>query len=463
MAGIGFRLREIVTRKTFTEWAHLYLYSAIVFAGPWLFSIICLAALSVFALPDIESEGVALFTVTVVYCYAFSLISTGLLQLPITRYVADRLYLKDHSAILPSFVSSTVVVATVQAFLAALFLAFCDLSLTYKVWATSLYVSISVIWMAMIYLTAAKDYNAIVGGFFVGYLVSFVLGKLLARYLGTEGLLSGFLAGQVVLLFWLIWRIFEEFPNDQPFNFRFKEAFEQYPSLMWSGLLYSAAIWVDKFVYWFGPSGIRVHSLFYTHFPYDSAMFFAYLSIVPTLAMFLVRIETEFYTRYKAYYGGILSKDSLGHIEQKKAAIIDTLRKSLGSVIIYQGVVTLATVLLLPVLLDLLGVAQEHLPVFRIAALGAVFHVLVLVLMIVLLYFDFRGATLIVSGFFFFSNLALSWWSVNLAPWAYGWGYLISTALTLFVALVLLWNRLSNLEYLTFMRQPIHQQKVVVR
>lgn len=73
MAGIGFLvLPDIVTRKTFTEWLQLYVYSAVIFAGPWLLSIACLGALSVFALPDLQTDGVALFTITVVYSYAFA-------------------------------------------------------------------------------------------------------------------------------------------------------------------------------------------------------------------------------------------------------------------------------------------------------------------------------------------------------------------------------------------------------
>lgn len=67
-----------------------------------------------------------------------------------------------------------------------------------------------------------------------------------------------------------------------------------------------------------------MHSLFYTHFPYDSAMFFAYITIVPALALFLVRVETEFYTEYKAYFGGILAKDPLAKIEARLGSCSST-------------------------------------------------------------------------------------------------------------------------------------------
>lgn len=462
MAGIGFRLREIVTRKTFTEWVQLYLYSAIIFAGPWLLSILCLAALSVFALPDLHTSGVALFTITVVYCYAFSLITTGLIQLPLTRYVADRLYIKDPGAIIPSFVSVTIIVAPIQALCAAIFLAFCEKSLGFKISAMGLYIVISLIWMAMIYLTAAKDYNALVLGFLVGYGISFGVGKMLGYYGGVEGMLSGFLAGQCVLLFWLIWRIFEEFPNEVPFNLDFISTFRLYPNLAWAGLFYSAAIWIDKLLFWFGPTGIRVDSLFYTHFPYDSAMFFAYLTIVPSLALFLVRVETEFYTKYKAYFGGILNKEPLGAIEERKGELIETLRKSLGSVIVYQGVFTVAVIVFIPYMLDYFEISQAHAPLFRVAAVAAVFHVLLLVLMVILLYFDFRKTVMWISLMFLVTNAAFTWLTMPYEN-LYGWGYLGSCVLTLLVALGVMSNRLENLEFVTFVQQPINQQKIIVR
>jgi uncharacterized membrane protein len=463
MAGIGFRLREIVTRKTFTEWLQLYIYSAVIFAGPWLLSILCLASLSVFALPSLQEEGVALFTISVVYCYAFSLITTGIVQLPVTRYVADRLYSHEASAIIPSFVGVIIFLVPVQALTASAFLAFCELPFAFKIAATGLYVTISVIWMAMIYLTAAKDYNALVLGFVAGYGVSFVLGWWLSGLYGTTGTMSGFLAGQTVLCFWLIWRIIEEFPNDTPFNLDFMSSFRMYPNLAVAGFFYSAAIWVDKMVFWFGPSGIRVESLFYTHFPYDSAMFFAYITIVPALALFLVRIETEFYEKYKAYFGGILAKDPLSKIEERRHDLVNALKKSLGVVVIYQGIITILVLVLLPSVLDAFDIDQAHLGLFRIAAVAAVFHVILLVLMVVLLYFDFRKSVMWLSILFFGLNLLFSWVTVD-SPDLYGWGYLGATLLTLLLSIVVLWNRVEQLEFLTFVHQPISaQQRIMSR
>ena len=464
MAGIGFRLREIVTRKTFTEWIQLYLYAAVIFAGPWIFSIMAIAGLSVFALPALQ-EDIGLFTVTVVYCYAFSLVTTGIIQLPATRYVADRLYSRDGDSVVPSFVGIVVFIAPIQALTAAAFLAFCSVSLPFKVAAMGLYVVISVIWIAMIYLSAAKDYTSLVLGFFIGYLVSFSLGLWFSEFRGVEGALSGFLAGQSLLCFWLIWRIFEEFPNRRPFNLDFTITFRQYPHLAWAGLFYSLAIWIDKFFFWFSPyeqGGIRIESLFFTHFPYDSAIFFAYLTVIPALALYLVRVETEFYTKYKAYFGGILNKETLGRIQQRRKEMIETLRRNLVSVIVYQGAFTLAVVVLLPWILDVAEISQVYLPLFRVACVAAFFQVFLLMLLVVLLYYDFRSSVMWLSFAFLVMNAGFTWMTLPY-PAAFGWGYLGATFFAVLASLVVLWNRIENLEFLTFVQQPIGGEKVVVR
>ncbi len=462
MAGIGFRLREIVQAKTYTEWAELYFASAVIFAGPWLSSVICLGALAVFGLPFLQQDGVSLFTITVVYCYAFSLITTGAIQLVVTRFVADRLYVGDADGVVPSFVSVVVLVAPIQALSAAAFLALCEVSLAYKVSAMGLYVVISVIWMAMIYLSAAKDYAAIVLGFVIGYAASFVGGRMFAEAFGVEGLLSGFLAGQTLLCFWLIWRIFEEFPSSAAFNLEFTAAFSAYPSLAWAGLFYSTGIWIDKLIFWFSGGGIRVYSLFYTHFPYDSAMFFAYLTIVPSLALFLVRVEIDFYEAFKAYYGGILNKEPLASIEARRKEMLTRLKLATNKVLVYQGLATIAVLVLLPWFLDWMDISREHTNLFRVAAVAGVLHVLLLLSFIILLYFDFRRAVMWLSLVFLTTNGLFTWYTVD-QPHLFGWGYLLSCLVTLIASVLFMGWRLRNLEYVTFVQQPVSQQRAAAR
>jgi uncharacterized membrane protein len=303
-----------------------------------------------------------------------------------------------------------------------------------------------VIWVEMLFLSAAKDYARVVLSFAVGYLISFLGAEGLGVLFRLHGLSLGFLVGQVVLMVLLMHRIFAEYRFAQGFDFAFLKHFRKYPSLALIGVCYNTAIWIDKILMWYAPGGLHIHSFFYTHFPYDSAMFIGYVTIVPTLAIFLLRIETDFYVRYKAYYGTILQKAPLDQILKCKGEMLDVLRSASRTVLIYQGSFTAGVLILMPYLVTLLGVDP---------AVGAFFHAGVLVLMILMLYFDFRGAALTLAAMFLLANTSLTLVALNLGPAYMGWGYTLATLLCLLTGLLMFLNRVRNLEYLTFMRQPM--------
>jgi len=442
-------------RRTFSEWLKLYTYAALVFSGPWIVSILGLAALSLFAMPAMQDRDIRIFTVVVVYVHCFSLITTGLLQLVVTRYVSDRFYLRNPEAVIPAFVGAVSATVLFQTLTGAVALYFLETSFLQKVLILGLYVTISLVWIEMLFLSAAKDYASIVMAFAIGYLTSFLLAQVLARLYGLDGMSIGFLAGQFLLMMLLMHRIFREYRFDLSFDFHFLRHFRRYPLLALVGVTYNLAIWVDKMMFWYSDQGIPVHSWLRTHFPYDSAMFVAYLTLLPTLAIFLLRIETDFYLRYKAYYGTILQKAPLHLILQRKAEMTAVLREAARTVVIWQGATTTLAFLVMPYLISLVGIDPANVPVFRVATMGAFFHGGLLILLILTLYFDFRGTAMMISGAFLVLNVLLTWWTLRLGPEFHGFGYLGATMFSMFLGLWLFRNRIRNLEFLTFMRQPI--------
>jgi uncharacterized membrane protein len=455
MAGIGFRLREMATKKTFAEWLKLYTYSAVIFSGPWLVSILALAALSVFALPSMQSIDIRMFTVTIVYCYCFSLIATGLIQLVVTRYVSDQFYMRNPDAVVPTFVGSIALTVLFQTVTGSVALFFGDFDFLYKIVTLGIYVAVSVIWVEMLFLSAAKDYANIVIAFGVGYLVSFVGAQGLGAVFGLVGLSLGFLVGQVILMVLLMHRIFAEYRFGKGFDFEFLGHFRKYPTLAVSGFTYNVAIWIDKILLWYSPSGLHIHGYFYTHFPYDSAMFIAYVSIIPTLSIFLLRIETDFYLRYKNYYGTILAKAPLSQILERKREMLAVLKSAFSTVLIYQGIVTVGVFIIMPFLVGVLGIDPLYTPVFRVGVVAAFFHAGLLIVMILTLYFDFRGTAMLLSVLFLVTNATFTIVASELGPWALGFGYLTACLVSVVAGYFMFAERIRNLEYLTFMRQPI--------
>ena len=100
-------------------------------------------------------------------------------------------------------------------------------------------------------------------------------------------MLLGFSGGLAYILFLLIARVLAEYPYQVAHPFRFLSQFRQYWELALGGLLYNAAIWVDKWVMWFAPDSEVLASGMVSYPDYDTAMFLAYLSIVPSMAVFV--------------------------------------------------------------------------------------------------------------------------------------------------------------------------------
>lgn len=456
MAGIGFLLREWVNQKGVGQWFIIYAYSALIFSGPWLISNLSLGALSIFAIASLQEIEVRIFTVIIVYTYCFSLITTGVIQLGTTRYISDQLFMSRDEKVIPAFIGSLVVTSVMQTMTGAIALYFIDMAIVFKVATLGLYVTVSMIWIEMLFLSSTKEYNAILLSFLIGYLSSFLLALGFGILFKLEGMIIGFLCGQVILFTLLSYRILSEYSFRMNLDFEFLSFLKKYPSLAFIGLFYNGAIWVDKIIFWYSHDGLHIHSYFYTHFPYDSAMFISYMSIIPTLAIFMLRIETIFYIKYKNYYGAILQRAPLDQIIKRKQEMLDTLKDAAWSVMLFQGSVSLGVFILMPYIVALFGIDPDQTPVFRVAVIGVFFHACLLVLLILFLYFDFRGFTLFLSFMFLVTNSGLSILSIYLGKEWHGFGYTIACLTTLIAGFALFMNRMNNLEYLTFMRQRIN-------
>ena len=103
MAGIGFRLKRLIADETYGGWLRAHIYGAVVSSGPWLLSVFTLAALALLSRDIMQDRALDVFRSIVIYCYTFSLITTGGVQMVVTRHVADALYLGDESALAGRF------------------------------------------------------------------------------------------------------------------------------------------------------------------------------------------------------------------------------------------------------------------------------------------------------------------------------------------------------------------------
>ncbi len=120
-----------------------------------------------------------------------------------------------------------------------------------------------------------------------------------------------------------------------------------------------------------------------------------------------------------------------------------------------QGFITIAAIIFAPYIIDVLELPPVAIRIFRLTALGALFHVLLLLTMLMQLYFDLRGQALATTIVFFVLNGGLAWWSVDRGIDSYGIGYAIASFLSLLLGYTLLHRSLERLDHLTFTNQRI--------
>ncbi|MEX2222764.1 MAG: exopolysaccharide Pel transporter PelG [Candidatus Rokuibacteriota bacterium] len=456
MAGIGFRLKRLIVEDTYGGWLRAHLYGAVLSAGPWVLSICTLGTLALLSRNLIGDAVHARFQVVVVCTYTFSLITTGAAHMVITRHLADELYLGRIGALVVSYRWTIGVTALAHLIGGALVYGLMpDLELGLRVFGVMLLVVVSCTWMVMIFLGAAQDYASVVAAFFAGNALSLLAALGLGGQMGTGGYLAGFLVGQAGVLFVLCARVEREFAAVRvPETVDLRRAFARYPELIAAGLLYNAAIAVDRVLFWAGPTGQPIVGWFHASL-YDTPIFLCYLSVVPSLAIFLVSVETDFYDRYRGYYGVATKHGTLRQVLDAKREMAGCLRESVRRLLVAQAPVTLVLMALSPWIATGLGLEPLQVGILRAGLVGAFLHVLCLFAGIVLLYFDRRRAAAEVAGVFFLANGLFTAATLLLGPQAYGLGYPLAALLGCAWAYRRLEQTLDDLEYLTFAAQPL--------
>ena len=177
----------------------------------------------------------------------------------------------------------------------------------------------------------------------------------------------------------------------------------------------------------------------------------AYLFIIPGMAVFLVRIETDFVDYHERFYTAVREGGSLETIESMRDEMVLAIRQGFAEIGKIQTLALLAAIIVGPTVLAALGISALYLPLFHIQTLGASLQVGLLALLNVFFYLDQRALVLRLCALLCVSNLALTALSLQLGAAFYGYGYAAAVLLTLLYGLFALDRKLHRLEYETFM------------
>ncbi len=454
MAGIGFNLRHLVDgERSLIGTLRGYAAATLVSSGPWVMTMASLWVATLFQDSIGHRSDFDEFRALVTYCFAFSLLVVGSLQMPLTRGLADLLFRQQYDAVLPAFVSALLAVGLIQLAVGGAYAFACgfDVRLTFVFCA--LFVVVGMSWIALVWLTCIRKFDAVLTAYGLGLLVSYAAMWTVDAKLGVTGAIGAYALGQAIALVLLVAAIVRgtEAPGRRDASI-FK-SLTRYPSLVLVGLAYSGAIWIDKIVFWFA-DGIGNHPFVRYHPLYDTCSFLAYITVLPALALNLIQVETSFYERYRDYYASVLGGARLGEIREKRAAMAEALREGGVRLLRVQGAITGACVVFAPWIIEQIAMPAAAVRVFQLACVGSGLHVFTLIGILILMYFDLRKDALTCAATFLCLNGVFAWVSLQLGVRSYGAGYALASLLALLLTLHLVTRALRELDYRTFISQP---------
>ncbi len=457
MAGIGFELRKILKEDRLLSLGKVYGYSAILSSGPWVVSIIAILLVGFINISNYgEASEVYRFQVVITYAIALasSLIITGLLQLPFTRYIADLIYNRREEEILPSYFGAIFLSWGLGLpFIIPLYIwIFGGDNILFLIGSVATFLILCGVWISSILAASLKYYNGVVWAYFISYslivLISMLYGDSIVKLIFT------FFFGNAILFIILLTLIIKSYHSTIFLKIDFFLEKNFYWTLGIAGLTYNLGAWVDKVIFWYHPAtGYVVAGKLHASIVYDMPIFLAYLSILPSMAIFFYRLESDFAEKYDLYYDAVRSGGTLGMIRQYRDGIVEVIRHAIHEIIMVQSVVDIILFLTAPTAFDLLHIPQLYLGLLLILTIGAMLQVGFMSVLAILYYLDRKKVAMWLCISFFGLNTVLTLLSIEIGPSMFGYGYTVSLLLVFTASVIVIRNEIDRLDYETFMLQ----------
>lgn len=461
MAGIGFELKKMFSKKGVFPLLKAYGYAGIVCVGPMLLGMVLLIMISLmsmyFGASHHERE---LLNSMVTYTLLASMVLTNTFTMVVTRFVADSLYSKEKSHILPAFWGSTSIMLVSGEILYGIFMLFAGIPAIYAVLCLILFGELVLVWNEMSFLTAVKDYQGIIKVFAGAVIISGLVGALLLKLTECEiicAMLSAVVSGYGIMSVLYYKVMAQYFPKGDVSSSCFLPWIDRYPALILVGLGMSFGLFGHLVIMWGSRVNEHIQGLFYAAPIYDIPAIAAFLSILVTTINFVTSVEVNFYPKYRNFFDALNNGGILKDINQAGQEMKEVLFRELTYTFMKQLFTTIVFIIGGSIILPMLplGMTDDMLGIFRVLCVGYAFYAVGSCLMLIQLYFaDNKGALISVLAFMFTScggSLIVRELDIKF----YGVGFWVGTVVFSIAAFAGLRIYLNKLLYHVLSSQPV--------
>jgi len=460
MAGIGFELKKLFAKKGVLNSAKAYGYATVVCTGPMLLGVLLLlgiTGLCFWAKTDVFARELLICMIT--YTLLFSVTVSSFFSMVVTRYVADMLFEEKKQTVLPAFWGSTVLMMCVGSVLYGVFLVFSGVTFLQGFLCFVFFNELIIVWNAMSFLSAIKDYKGIFLSFLTSVAVSLLIGALLLwlKFPVIQSLLFAVTVGYGVMLIWDVILLHRYFPHTNLGAFSFLKWVDAFFPLALSGFFMNIGMFAHLVIMWFSDIGVQVYGLFYGAPWHDVPALLAFTTVLITTVNFVVSVEVNFYPKYRNHYSLYNDRGTIDNIKQAEKEMLKVLKTELFYTALKQLLFTAVIIALGGYLLDFLPLGFNEIMrgYFRTLCVAYGIYAVGNTLMLILLYFtDYMGA-LVSTAVFAASSIIFTLISLCFSNIYYGFGFLFAALLFAAVTAIRLDYFTKRLPYFILSTQPL--------
>lgn len=431
MAGIGIKLNKIFHKET-TIGKVLYgsFYSMIATITPMLLVIGTLVAMYfILGFKTVGYWDRELFSCSVLYVFIFSLLTAAPFNSVLSKYVGDRIFEESYDDILPCNYIGMALNLGLSCFIGIPFyiweIVVGKIAVYYVFTTFCCYISLSLSFYEMLYLSILKQYKKISLFFFIGMSITF-LASLILHYIFnvsvTYSMLFSLALGFLIIASMEYGFIKTYFYKN---SHRYKEVlryFRIYWKLIFSNFFYILGLYIHNFVFWTKEDMRTILANTYIcNQPYDMASCIAMFTNISASVIFIAYIEMHFHKRYQEYTEAVIG-GRLKDIKKAKSRMFRLLSEQVMRVVQLQFIASVIIFLLCLILLPRFGMSGLVMIIYPCMAAGYFILFITYTVLLFLQYFNDLNGVLMTALVFCFTIFAVSIFAISLPDYWYAIG-----------------------------------------
>ena len=461
MAGIGFELKKLFNKEGIAQRIRAYSFSTVITVGPALLcSSLIFLLQSLLQGIGVDCESCRFIGCAIVYGFIFSQLITSGLSMILSRYLADKIYMKEYDEILPSFYGVLILCLPIVGIIGGVFYFLSPIHDWFKLFAYTFMLEMVIIWVQTAYLSALKNFRQIMASYLYGFMTTFVCFYLLLRLNLWDPMLSAILSiniGYLVTLIKLMAGItsYLRVGKKSGNYFKFFSYIRKHYELALINLFYVLGLYVHNFIYWGSDYSVVIAKTYRIAPFYDIAVFYAFMAALPSMVYFVVRTETSFYDQYRKYYYLIVNEGNYGEIQNAKKVMIDTAWNEIRNITEMQLLVATLFIIGGYVFSSKIGVTAVSFEIYIILVLGVFASSIMYIILLLLLYYDDKRGALLIAAVFAGGNFLLTLMNLLTGSAYHGFGFFAAAIIAVYIGFLRLSYYLNHIDYYTFSAQAI--------